>query len=166
MSADGMQVERTRIAPFLWFNGTALDAAEFYAATFPDSRVIRVQRSPTDYPAGKAGDVLVVEFTILGSPFVALNGGSEFRFTEAISFQVYTDSQEETDRYWDAIVGDGGQESQCGWCKDRYGLSWQITPRALMRALGAPDGGGRRAMTAMMGMRKIDIGAIEAAVRG
>jgi predicted 3-demethylubiquinone-9 3-methyltransferase (glyoxalase superfamily) len=166
MSAGGAEAARARIAPCLWFDGTALEAAEFYAATFPDSRITHVQRSPTDYPAGKAGDVLVVEFTVLGSPFVGLNAGSGVRFTEAVSFQVYTESQDETDRYWNAIISNGGQASQCSWCKDRYGLSWQIVPRAMLRALAAPDGGGQRAMQAMMTMSKIDISAIEAAVRG
>ncbi len=157
---------RNRIVPCLWFDGQALEAAEYYAATFPDSAVGRIQHSPVDYPAGKTGDVLLVEFTVLGSPFVALNGGPNFRFNEAVSFQVYTDNQDETDRYWDAIVGGGGQAGQCGWCKDRYGVSWQIVPRAMMQALSAGGGAAaQRAMTAMMGMGKIDIATIEAAAR-
>ncbi len=158
---------RKRIVPCLWFDGRALEAAEYYAATFPDSSVDKVQRSPADYPAGKAGDVLMVEFTVLGSPFLGLNGGPRVRFSEAVSFQVYTDNQDETDRYWDAITSGGGEPGQCGWCKDRFGLSWQITPRALMQAMGAGGGAGsKRAMAAMMGMGKIDIAAIEAAARG
>ena len=159
--------DRLRIATCLWFDKNAEEAANFYAATFPDSRVTAVHRSPTDYPSGKAGDVLTVEFTVLGQPFVGLNAGPVFRFTEAISFQVFTDTQEETDRYWNAIVGNGGQESACSWCKDKFGLSWQIVPRALMAAMNDPDrAAAKRAMDAMMTMRKIDIATIEAARAG
>jgi len=151
----------------LWFDGNALDAAQFYAATFPDSRVGTVFRAPADYPAGKAGDVLTVAFTVAGIPCIGLNGGPAFRHSEAFSFQIATDDQEETDRLWQAVVGNGGQESECGWCKDRWGLSWQITPRVLTAALSDPDPAvGARAFRAMMGMRKIDVAAIEAAVRG
>jgi predicted 3-demethylubiquinone-9 3-methyltransferase (glyoxalase superfamily) len=161
-------MNQEKIAACLWFdNGHAREAAEFYAATFPDSHVRARLQSPADYPAGKQGDDLIVEFTVLGMPFVGLNGGSDFKFDEAVSFQVYTDSQEETDRYWNAIVSNGGQESQCGWCKDKFGLSWQITPRALMKAIADPDrAAAKRAMEAMMGMRKIDIAAIERARAG
>ena len=159
--------DKIRIAPCLWFDKNAEEAARFYAATFPDSRVIAVHKSPVDYPSGKAGDTLTVEFTILGQRFLGLNGGPAFHFDEAVSFQVYTDTQEETDRYWNAIVGNGGQESMCSWCKDRFGLSWQIVPRALMEAIADPDpAAARRAMEAMMGMKKIDIARIEAARRG
>ena len=159
--------DTAKIKPCLWFNKNAEDAAKFYAATFPDSRITSIHKAPGDYPSGKAGDVLTVEVTILGQPFVALNGGPEFNFTEAISFQVFTDTQEETDRYWNAIVESGGQESMCGWCKDRFGLSWQITPRALMAAFKDPDpAAAKRAMGAMMTMKKIDIAKIEAARRG
>jgi predicted 3-demethylubiquinone-9 3-methyltransferase (glyoxalase superfamily) len=155
------------IQPCLWYDGDAEAAANFYAATFPDSKVRAVTRAPSDYPAGKAGDVLTVEFTVLGMPFLGLNGGPTFRFDEAVSFQVLTEDQAETDHYWTAIVGNGGQESECGWCKDRWGLSWQITPRALMEAMVDPDrDAARRAMEAMMTMRKIDIAAIERARRG
>ncbi|WP_374943137.1 VOC family protein [Sphingomonas sp.] len=156
-----------RIAPCLWFDGTAHDAATFYAATFPDSRVDAVHRAPGDYPSGQEGDVLTVEFTVLGMPFVGLNGGPHFTFNEAVSFQVYTDDQAETDRYWHAIVEGGGSESQCSWCKDRWGLSWQIVPRALTQALASPDkAAAKRAFEAMMTMTRIDVAAIEAAVRG
>jgi predicted 3-demethylubiquinone-9 3-methyltransferase (glyoxalase superfamily) len=156
-----------KIAPCLWFDHNAEEAARFYAETFPDSKVIAVHRSPMDYPDGKEGDALMVEFTVLGMPFLGLNGGPQFKFDEAVSFQVYTDSQEETDRYWNAIVGNGGEESACGWCRDRFGLSWQITPRALMQAVGNPDrAAAKRAMAAMMEMRKIDIATIEAAAQG
>ena len=123
--------DKIKIAPCLWFDKNAEEAAAFYERTFPDSRVIAVHKSPVDYPSGKAGDTLTVEFTVLGQRFLGLNGGPQFHFDEAVSFQVYTDTQEETDRYWNAIVGGGGQESMCGWCKDKFGLSWQITPRAL-----------------------------------
>ena len=148
----------------LWFDKDAHEAARFYAATFPDSEVTAVHKAPTDYPGGKQGDVLTVEFTVLGIPCLGLNGGPTFRHSEAFSFQVATDNQEETDRYWNAIVGNGGKESQCGWCKDRWGFSWQITPRALLAATTDPDrAAAKRAMNAMMTMRKIDIAAIEAA---
>ena len=158
---------KVRIATCLWFDKNAEEAANFYAATFPDSRVTAVHKSPSDYPSGKAGDVLTVEFNVLGQPFLGLNGGKAFTFDEAISFQVFTDTQEETDRYWNAIVSNGGQESECGWCKDRFGLSWQIVPRALMAAMNDPDrAAAKRAMDAMMTMRKIDIATIEAARAG
>ncbi len=151
----------------LWFDGTALDAATFYAQTFPDSTVNAVHRAPGDYPDGKQGDVLTVEFTVLGIPCLGLNGGDMFKHSEAFSFQVATDDQAETDRYWHAIVDNGGQESECGWCKDRWGLSWQITPRVLTKAYTSPDrAAAQRAFAAMMTMRKIDVAAIEAAVRG
>ena len=151
----------------LWFDHDALEAARFYAATFPDSRVIAVRKSPSDYPNGKAGDVLTVEFTVLGQRFLGLNGGPNFTFDEAVSFQVFTDTQEETDRYWNAIVSNGGQESMCSWCKDKFGLSWQIVPRALMDGMNDPDPAvAKRVMEAMMTMRKIDIAKIEAARRG
>jgi predicted 3-demethylubiquinone-9 3-methyltransferase (glyoxalase superfamily) len=156
-----------KIATCLWFDGNAEDAAGFYTRTFPDSRVDAINRSPSDYPDGKEGDVLTVEFTVLGMPFVGLNGGPQFSFDEAISFQVYTDDQAETDRYWHAIVDDGGSENVCGWCKDRFGLSWQIVPRTLMDAVRSSDrAAGKRAMDAMMQMKKIDIATIEAAVKG
>jgi predicted 3-demethylubiquinone-9 3-methyltransferase (glyoxalase superfamily) len=159
--------DKIKIAPCLWFNKNAEEAAKFYAATFPDSRVIAVHKAPGDYPGGKAGDVLTVDFTVLGQRFVGLNGGPEFSFDEAISFQVYTDTQEETDRYWDAIVRGGGQESVCGWCKDKFGLSWQIAPRALIEAVTDTDtAAAKRAMDAMMTMKKIDIAQIEAARAG
>ena len=122
----------TKIAPCLWFNKNAEEAANFYAAIFPDSRVNKVHRSPGDYPGGKVGDILTVEFTVLGLRFTGLNGGPDFTFDEAVSFQVYTEDQAETDRYWNAIVDGGGSESQCGWCKDKFGLSWQIVPRRLL----------------------------------
>jgi predicted 3-demethylubiquinone-9 3-methyltransferase (glyoxalase superfamily) len=151
----------------LWFDKEALEAATFYAATFPDSKVGDVLRAPGDYPDGKQGDVLTVEFTVLGIPCVGLNGGPQFSQSEAFSFQVATDDQAETDRLWQAIVGNGGQESACGWCKDRWGLSWQITPRALIAAIKDPDPkAAKRAFDAMMEMGKIDIAKIEAARRG
>ena len=151
----------------LWYDGTAEEAARFYAETFPDSTVTAVHRAPGDYPNGKQGQVLTVEFTVVGIPCLGLNGGPMFKHSEAFSFQIRTDDQAETDRYWSAIVGNGGAESQCGWCKDRWGLSWQITPRALIAATTDPDpAAARRAFEAMMKMRKIDIAAIEAARRG
>jgi predicted 3-demethylubiquinone-9 3-methyltransferase (glyoxalase superfamily) len=156
-----------KIAPCLWFDDNAEAAAQFYARTFPHSSVDAVNRTPSDYPNGKEGDVLTVEFTVLGMPFLGLNGGSQFQFCEAVSFQVYTDDQAETDRYWNAIVADGGSESDCGWCKDRFGLSWQIVPRALLNAIKSEDrAAAKRAMNAMMQMKKIDIAAIQAAAKG
>ncbi|WP_061933235.1 VOC family protein [Aureimonas sp. AU22] len=150
----------------LWYDRDAEAAARFYAETFPDSAVTAVHHAPGDYPSGKAGDVLTVEFTVAGIPCLGLNGGPVFRHSEAFSFQIATDTQEETDRYWNAIVGNGGQESDCGWCRDRWGLSWQITPRVLTDALAAGGEEARRAFAAMMTMRKIDVAAIEAARRG
>jgi 2-polyprenyl-6-hydroxyphenyl methylase/3-demethylubiquinone-9 3-methyltransferase len=151
----------------LWYDGTAAGAAKFYAETFPDSAVGAIIRAPGDYPAGKQGDVLVVEFTVLGIPCMGLNGCPGIKHNEAFSFQVATDDQAETDRLWNAIVGNGGQESECGWCKDKWGLSWQITPRVLMDALADPDrAAAKRAFDAMMQMSKIDIATIEAARRG
>ncbi|GLK45329.1 MULTISPECIES: VOC family protein [Novosphingobium] len=151
----------------LWYDGTAEDAANFYATVFPDTRVDSVQRAPADYPDGKQGNVLVVEFTVMGIECIGLNGGPQFPQSEAFSFQVATDTQEETDRYWNAIVGNAGAESMCGWCKDKWGLNWQITPRALTDAMANPDrAAAKRAMEAMMTMRRIDIAAIEAAVKG
>ena len=151
----------------LWFNGDAEEAARFYAETFPDSSVRNVYRAPADYPSGKKGDVLTVDFTVMGIPCIGLNGGPEFKHSEAFSFQVATVDQEETDRYWNAIVGNGGEESVCGWCKDKWGLSWQITPIALTDALADPDqAAAKRAFDAMMQMKKIDVAAIEAARRG
>ncbi|GMG93068.1 VOC family protein [Cupriavidus metallidurans] len=151
----------------LWYDGDALDAATFYAKTFPDSAVGAVFRAPGDYPDGKQGDVLTVEFTVAGIPCVGLNGGPHFKHSEAFSFQIATDDQAETDRLWNAIVSNGGQESACGWCKDRWGLCWQITPRALLAAITDPDrAAAKRAFDAMMTMGKIDIAAIEAARAG
>ena len=151
----------------LWYDGTALEAATFYAKTFPDSAVGAVHRAPGDFPSGKEGDPLTVEFTVLGTPCVGLNGGPMFKHSEAFSFQVATEDQAETDRYWNAIVGNGGQESECGWCKDKWGLSWQITPRVLIAAVTDPDPvAAKRAFDAMMTMRKIDIATIEKAWKG
>lgn len=151
----------------LWYDKDAEAAAEFYAATFPDSSVGAIQRAPADFPAGKQGDVLTVEFTVCGIPCMGLNGGPAFSQTEAFSFQIATDDQAETDRLWNAIVGNGGQESACGWCKDKWGLSWQITPRVLTEGMADPDPATRqRVFEAMMTMGKIDVAAIEAARRG
>jgi predicted 3-demethylubiquinone-9 3-methyltransferase (glyoxalase superfamily) len=150
----------------LWFDKDAEQAARFYAATFPDSQVTAVHLAPGDYPEGKTGDVLTVDFTVCGVPCLGLNGGPQIKHTEAFSFQIATDSQEETDRYWNTIVNNGGQESECGWCKDRWGLSWQITPRVLTDALAAGGAQAKRAFDAMMKMRKIDVATIEKARRG
>jgi 2-polyprenyl-6-hydroxyphenyl methylase/3-demethylubiquinone-9 3-methyltransferase len=150
----------------LWFDKDAEDAARFYAATFPDSEVTAVRKAPGDYPDGKEGDILTVEFTVCGVPCLGLNGGPAFQHSEAFSFQIATDDQEETDRYWYAIVENGGEESQCGWCKDRWGLSWQITPRTLTEAMAAGGAEAKRAFDAMMTMGKIDVAAIDAARRG
>jgi len=150
----------------LWFDKDAEAAARFYAVTFPNSEVSAVHTAPGDYPSGKEGDVLTVEFTVFGIPCLGLNGGPVFKQSEAFSFQIATDSQEETDRYWNAIVGNGGAESECGWCKDRWGLSWQITPRTLTEALAAGGQEAKRAFAAMMKMQKIDVAAIDAARRG
>ncbi|MCQ1850700.1 VOC family protein [Neorhizobium galegae] len=150
----------------LWFDKDAEEAARFYAEIFPDSEVGAVMRAPGDYPDGKQGDVLVVEFTVAGVACIGLNGGPTFKHNEAFSFQISTEDQEETDRYWNAIVGNGGQESECGWCKDKWGVSWQITPRVLMEAMAVGGGEAKRAFDAMMTMKKIDVAAIEAARRG
>jgi 2-polyprenyl-6-hydroxyphenyl methylase/3-demethylubiquinone-9 3-methyltransferase len=151
----------------LWYDSDAEAAARFYADTFPDSSVNAVYRAPGDYPSGKEGNVLTVEFTVLGIPCLGLNGGPTFKHSEAFSFQIATADQAETDRYWNAIVGNGGEESACGWCKDRWGLSWQITPVALTKAIADPDpAAAKRAVDAMMQMGRIDIAAIEAAQRG
>lgn len=150
----------------LWFDKNAEEAANFYAETFPDSVVSSVNRAPSDYPSGKAGDVLTVQFTVIGIPCLGLNGGTAFTHNEAFSFQIATDDQAETDKYWNAIVANGGQESACGWCKDKWGLSWQITPRVLSEALAIGGEEAKRAFEAMMEMQKIDVAAIEAARRG
>jgi len=151
----------------LWYDNDAEDAANFYASTFPDSRVSAVHKAPADYPSGKAGDVITVEFTVMGVPCIGLNGGKAFSHSEAFSFQVATDSQEETDRYWNAIIGNGGSESVCGWCKDKWGLSWQISPRILTEAVASADRGvAKRAFEAMLQMGRIDIAAIEKAIKG
>jgi predicted 3-demethylubiquinone-9 3-methyltransferase (glyoxalase superfamily) len=150
----------------LWYEKDAEAAARFYAETFPDSVLKAVNHAPGDYPSGKEGDVLTVEFTVLGIPCLGLNGGPTFKHSEAFSFQVSTEDQEETDRYWNAIVDNGGEESACGWCRDKWGISWQITPRTLMEALAAGGGEAKRAFGAMMEMKKIDVAAIDAARRG
>jgi predicted 3-demethylubiquinone-9 3-methyltransferase (glyoxalase superfamily) len=151
----------------LWYDGTAEEAANFYARTFPDSRVGAVRRAPGDFPSGKKGDVLTVDFTVCGVPCLGLNGGPAFKHSEAFSFQIATDDQAETDRLWNAVVGNGGQASACGWCKDKWGLSWQITPRALTDGMSDPDPAvNKRVFDAMMTMTKIDVAAIEAARRG
>lgn len=150
----------------VWYDGTAEDAARFYAQTFPNSAVTAIHHAPGDYPDGQQGDVLMVEFTVIGIKCLGLNGGPAFKHSEAFSFQITTEDQEETDRYWNAIVNHGGMESECGWCKDRWGISWQITPRALIKAVTSPDqAAAKRAFEAMMPMKKIDIAAIEAAFK-
>ena len=150
----------------IWYDSEAEAAARFYAETFPDSSVTAVSRAPGDFPGGKAGQVLTVSFTVMGVTCLGLNGGPAFQHSEAFSFQIATDDQAETDRYWDAIVGNGGEESMCGWCRDKWGISWQITPRALSEALASGGEGARRAFEAMMQMRKIDVAQIEAARAG
>lgn len=156
-----------KVAPCLWFDGKTEEAANFYASIFPDSSVDKVTRLVTDWPGGKAGDVVTVEFTLLGSPFVELDSTPVFKSNEAVSFQVYTGDQEETDRYWTAIVGNGGAENACSWCRDKYGLHWQIVPRVLLDVLSHPDqAAAKRTTEAMMTMTKIDVAAIEAAIRG
>jgi predicted 3-demethylubiquinone-9 3-methyltransferase (glyoxalase superfamily) len=151
---------------WLWYDDGAEEAARFYARTFPDSTVGAVHRAPADFPGGKAGQVLTVEFTVCGVACAGLNGGKAFKHSEAFSFQIATDDQAETDRYWNAIVGNGGEESACGWCKDKWGVSWQITPRALSEAMAKGGDVAKRAFAAMMKMKKIDVAQIEAAVRG
>ncbi|AVD83606.1 hypothetical protein C4Q28_16225 [Pseudomonas sp. SWI6] len=151
----------------LWFDKDAQAAANFYASVFPDSRVVAVHKAPADFPSGKVGDVITVEFIVMGLPCVGINGGTAFKQTEAFSFQVCTEDQAETDRFWNAIVGNGGQESVCGWCKDKWGVSWQITPRVLLESFSHPDpAAAKRAFEAMMTMGKIDVAAIEAALKG
>ena len=156
-----------KITLCLWFDGDAEEAAQFYAETFPNSSISGITRAPGDFPDGKQGDVLTVEFTVVGIPCIGLNGGPAFKHSEAFSFQIATEDQAETDRLWNAIVENGGQESSCGWCKDKWGLSWQITPRALVNAIKDPDRvAAKRAFDAMMQMTKIDIATIESAHRG
>jgi predicted 3-demethylubiquinone-9 3-methyltransferase (glyoxalase superfamily) len=150
----------------VWYNKDAEAAARFYAQTFPDSSVGAIHTAPADFPSGKAGDVLVVEFTVFGSPCIGLTGGDAFQQSEAFSFQIATDDQAETDRYWNAIVGNDGRESACGWCKDKWGVNWQITPRTLTEAMAAGGDEAKRAFEAMMTMRKIDVAAIDAARKG
>jgi len=158
--------QQAKITVFLWYDGEAEEAARFYAQTFPNSSVGALLRAPGDFPSGKKGDVLTVEFNVMGIPCIGLNGGPAIKHNEAFSFQVATDDQAETDRYWNAIVGNGGQESACGWCKDKWGVSWQITPLVLTKAITDPDPAvAKRAFDAMMQMKKIDIAAIEAARR-
>src|SRR5580658_8086238 len=159
-----MSEEMNKNTICLWYEKDAEEAARFYADTFPDSMVGEVSRAPSDFPGGKEGDVLTVEFTVCGVPCFGLNGGDVFKQSEAFSFQIATDDQDETDRYWNAIIGNGGEESSCGWCKDKWGLSWQITPRALTDALAKGGEVAKRAFEAMMEMRKIDVATIEAAV--
>jgi predicted 3-demethylubiquinone-9 3-methyltransferase (glyoxalase superfamily) len=162
--AKGHEMAKNTIC--VWYDKDAEAAARFYAQIFPDSTVTAVQHAPSDYPAGKKGDVLTVEFSVAGVPCLGLNGGPAFKQSEAFSFQIATDDQDETDRYWNAIVGNSGQESACGWCKDKWGVSWQITPRVLTEALAAGGDEAKRAFDAMMGMTKIDVAAIEEAMRG
>ena len=160
-------VGQAKLTVFLWYNGDAEEAARFYAETFPNSSVGQTLRAPGDYPSGKQGEILTVEFNVMGIPCVGLNGGPAFKHNEAFSFQVATADQAETDRYWDAIVGNGGEESACGWCKDKWGVSWQITPLVLTKAIAQPDAAvAKRAFEAMMQMKKINVAAIEAAIGG
>ena len=157
----------TRVIPCLWYDGTAEEAANLYASIFPDSSVDAVNRSPSDYPDGKAGNVITVEFTVMGNKFLGLNGGPMFKFNEAVSFIIHTEDQAETDRYWDAIIASGGKASMCGWVTDKFGLSWQITPTALMEMMSSTDmAASKRAMEAMMQMGKIDIATLERAFKG
>jgi predicted 3-demethylubiquinone-9 3-methyltransferase (glyoxalase superfamily) len=157
----------TSITPCLWFDGQAEEAADLYVSIFPDSRVDKVTRTPSDYPAGKAGQVITVEFTLTGRPFLGLNGGPEFKFSEAVSFSISCEDQAEVDRYWEALTAGGGEPGPCGWCKDRFGLSWQVVPKALPRLLGDPDRArAGRAMQAMMKMGKIDVAELEKAAEG
>jgi len=158
---------KDRMTTCLWFNGNAEEAANFYAATFPNSAVKAVRRSPADNPSTKAGEVLVVEFTLMGQDFIGLNGGPNFSFDEAVSFQIFTDDQAETDRLWETLTADGGQESACSWCKDKFGLSWQVVPRRLMEIMNSDDqAAAARGMQAMMTMKKIDIAALDRAFAG
>ncbi len=167
MAAAASKSHESKATACIWYQGDAVEAAQFYAQTFPDSAVGKIHRAPGDYPSGKEGDILVVEFTLMGIPCMGLNGGPEFPQTEAFSFQVLTEDQEETDRYWDAIVSSGGQPSVCGWCKDKWGVSWQITPRIVNEAMAHPDReAAKRAWEAMMEMTKINIAAIKAALEG
>jgi len=158
---------REKITPHLWFDGNAEEAAEFYVSLFPDSRIDAVHRSAGDNPSTKKGDVLVVQFTLAGRPYAGINGGPQFSFTEAVSLQIDCADQAEVDRYWNALTADGGAESMCGWCKDRFGLSWQVVPRRLMELLASPDrAAAERTMQAMLPMKKLDVAALEAAARG
>jgi predicted 3-demethylubiquinone-9 3-methyltransferase (glyoxalase superfamily) len=157
----------TSITPCLWFDGQAEEAANLYVSIFPDSRIDKVNRSPSDYPAGKAGQVITVEFTLMGRPFLGLNGGPEFKFSEAVSFSISCEDQAEVDRYWEALTAGGGEPGPCGWCKDRFGLSWQVVPKALPRLLADPDRArAGRAMQAMMKMKKLDVAELEKAAEG
>ena len=155
-----------KLQPCLWFDGNAEEAARFYVDTFPGSRINEVRKAPADYPAGRKGDLLTIDMTIFGMPFLLLNGGPEFKFNEAVSFQVATEDQAETDRLWDAITGNGGEASVCGWCKDRYGLSWQVTPKRLIELMAQGGETAERAFAAMMKMKKIDIAALDRAIEG
>jgi predicted 3-demethylubiquinone-9 3-methyltransferase (glyoxalase superfamily) len=166
LALRGKDMRMAKNTIFLWYDKDAEAAARFYAETFPDSMVGAIHRAPGDYPGGKKGDVLTVEFNVAGVSCIGLNGGPMIKHSEAFSFQIATDDQAETDRYWNAIVGNGGQESACGWCKDKWGISWQITPRLLTDAMAAGGDEAKRAFDAMMGMKKIDVTAIEAALRG